>query len=261
MRQDTSLRAVASGIVEHNQMYLNGTSMSSPVVAGAAAVLLQANPKLKPNMVKMILMYTAQPLIYFNTLEQGAGELNVAGAVQLAKLVRSDLSATTAVGASLLTTNAPAPQTTLAGQTFKWSQGIVLDHSYATGVNLITKYQKVYGMGTLLSDGVMVSSGVMLCDQTLMSSGVLMSDHLSLSDGQTIGTGSYFMSTGVMLGDGVLLSDGTVLSDGVMLGDGVLMSDGTMLSDAVLRSLSSMMGGDDTALMFIQPDTGEPANQ
>src|SRR6185503_19588663 len=40
-------------------MRLSGTSVSSPIVAGAVAVLLEANPSLTPNMVKMILMYTA----------------------------------------------------------------------------------------------------------------------------------------------------------------------------------------------------------
>ncbi len=261
LRQLASLQAVTPGVVEHNQMFLNGTSMATPVVAGAAALLLQANPKLTPNIVKMLLMYTAQPLANFNTLEQGAGELNVEGAVRLAKLVRTDLSATTAVGATLLTTaTAPTPQTTLAGQTFKWSQGVVLDHTFATGANLITKYQKIYGTGVLLSDGVVISNGAMLCDQKLMSSGVLLADHLSLSDGQTISTGSYFMSTGAMLGDGVLLSDGAMLSDGVMIGDGVMVSDGVMMGDSILVAQSSTLGGDNTALMLVKPDSGgEPA--
>ena len=67
-------------------LYLSGTSMSTPVVSGAAALMLQANPKLTPNMVKMILMYTAQPIAGFNHLEQGAGQVNIEGAVRFAKL-------------------------------------------------------------------------------------------------------------------------------------------------------------------------------
>src|SRR3712207_8560496 len=43
-------------------------------------------------------------------------------------------SAATPVGDPLLTTStAPAPQTTISGQPFNWSQGVVLDHTYATG--------------------------------------------------------------------------------------------------------------------------------
>ncbi|HEX8685158.1 MAG TPA: S8 family serine peptidase, partial [Pyrinomonadaceae bacterium] len=82
------LDAGVSNSDKRRMMYMNGTSMATPVTAGAAALLLQANPRLTPNMVKMILMYTAQPLAGFNMLEQGAGELNVEGAVRLARLVR-----------------------------------------------------------------------------------------------------------------------------------------------------------------------------
>ncbi|HYO91404.1 MAG TPA: S8 family peptidase, partial [Pyrinomonadaceae bacterium] len=135
-------------------MYMSGTSVSSPVVAGTVALMLQVNPNLTPNLIKMILMYTAQPLAGANMLEQGAGQLNIEGAVRLAQIVRTDLKATTPLGAALLVTKtAPTPQTTIAGYSFPWAQGIVFDYGYATGVNLITKYQKVYGTGILFSDG------------------------------------------------------------------------------------------------------------
>jgi hypothetical protein len=98
-------------------------------------LILQANPKLTPSLVKMILMYTAQPLNGYNMLEQGAGELNVEGAIRLAKLVRTDLSNSTLAGSNLLiTTVPPTPSTTLDGYTFPWAQGILLNRGYATTV-------------------------------------------------------------------------------------------------------------------------------
>jgi hypothetical protein len=63
---------------------LSGTSMASPVVAGTVALMMQANPKLTPNLVKAILQYTAQKY-HYDALTQGAGFLNAQGAVQLAR--------------------------------------------------------------------------------------------------------------------------------------------------------------------------------
>ena len=128
--------------------------MATPVVSGAAALLLQVNPKLTPNMVKALLMYTAQPLRGFNMFEQGAGELNVEGAVRVAKLVRTDLTTSTPTGSPFLTTSTPpTPQTTIAGQTFTWSRGLIMNHSYLTGTNLIMKYQPIYAQGVVIGDG------------------------------------------------------------------------------------------------------------
>jgi serine protease AprX len=64
---------------------LTGTSMSSPVVAGSVALMLQANPELTPNLVKAILEYTAQPYPGYNALTEGAGFLNTKGAIDLAR--------------------------------------------------------------------------------------------------------------------------------------------------------------------------------
>lgn len=63
---------------------LSGTSMAAPVVSGAVALMLQANPSLTPNLVKAILQYTAQVQPGVHALRQGAGFLNAKGAVELA---------------------------------------------------------------------------------------------------------------------------------------------------------------------------------
>ena len=215
-------------------MYMSGTSVSTPLVSGAAALLLQANPKLTPNMVKMILMYSAQQLPDMNLLEQGAGELNIEGAIRLGKLVRSDLKSSTALGSPLLTANAPTPQSTIDGMTFSWSQGIIADQAYLKGSALITKYQKIYGTGVLLSDATLYSNGVLLSDLTMISSGVLLSDNIVISNGTTLGSGLNLLPAGVLLNDGVLLSDGVLIADGVLISDGVLLNDGVLLSDGVL---------------------------
>jgi serine protease AprX len=68
---------------------LSGTSMSAPVVAGSVALMLQANPKLTPNLVKGILEYTAQVYSGYDALTQGAGFLNTKGAVDLARYFRT----------------------------------------------------------------------------------------------------------------------------------------------------------------------------
>src|SRR5262249_9913628 len=171
--QNPSLDAGVSGATNRKMMYLSGTSMATPVAAGTAALMLQANPTLTPNLVKALLMYTAQPLAGYNMFEQGAGQLNVAGAVQLAQSVRTDLSGATTVGSSLLTVDPPTPETTIANHSFTWSRGIILNHTYVTGLDLITKYQGVYSLGNLLGSGVITGDSTLVLDPSYFSVGVI----------------------------------------------------------------------------------------
>jgi len=60
-----------------------GTSQSAAVVSGAAALLLQRNPGLTPDQVKGLLRSSAQLLTKDTDPTQGAGMLDVKGAVQL----------------------------------------------------------------------------------------------------------------------------------------------------------------------------------
>jgi len=64
---------------------LSGTSMSTPVVAGTVALMLEANPSLSPNLVKAILQFTAQVYSGYDYMTQGAGFLNTLGAVRLSR--------------------------------------------------------------------------------------------------------------------------------------------------------------------------------
>jgi serine protease AprX len=235
-------------------MSLSGTSMATPVVAGSAALLLQVNPKFTPNMIKALLMYTAQQLRGFNTFEQGAGQLNVAGAVTLARLVRADLTATTPVGTPVFAKAPPAPYTAIAGYTFPWSGGVIAGHTFATGYGLAL-YQKVYGLGVLLGDGITVSSGSLLADRTTWSSGVILSDQILTSKGTLLSDGLPFLSCGSLLSDGSLLSEGSLLSDGVILGDGSLLGDGVILGDNT-RAMMTLFYGDQTAAMAVVRDGG-----
>ena len=233
-----SLDAGVSDADNRRMMYLNGTSMATPATAGAVALLLQANPKLTPNLVKAILMYTAQPLAGFNMLEQGAGEINIEGAVRLARLVRTDISASTPLGTPLLTSLVPPlPQTTIAGSTFVWSQGLVLGYGSATGANLITRYQGIYALGVLVTDGAVMSDGVLVTDKTLMSDGVLVTDGIVVSDGGSISGSATFSGAGVLVTDQFFASDG------------VLVTDNTLTSDGSTQAMSASVGGDATAAM------------
>ncbi len=60
---------------------MSGTSFSAPQVAGAIALMLEANPSLNPAQIKMILQRTATPLPPYYRHEVGAGMLNVHAAV------------------------------------------------------------------------------------------------------------------------------------------------------------------------------------
>ncbi|MCU1264501.1 MAG: hypothetical protein JWM21_819 [Acidobacteria bacterium] len=64
-----------------NYTTASGTSFSAPQVAGAIALMLEANPRLTPAQIKDILQQTATPLPPYYSHEVGAGMLNVHAAV------------------------------------------------------------------------------------------------------------------------------------------------------------------------------------
>jgi subtilisin family serine protease len=237
--------ASTSGNDEKKMMYLSGSSAAAPIISGAAALMLQVNPKLTPNLIKAILMYTAQPLAGYNMFEQGAGQVNIEGALRLARLVRTDLSSSTPLGSRLLTTtNLPVPQSWIAGQNLSWGQGIILGQTYATGTELITKYQLIYALTYLLADGDLEWSGRLIANPTTVTGGITLGNYILISDGHLLADGLPFLSVSSLLGDGHLLSDGHLLGDGHLLSDGHLLADQNLLADAKLQALVALIQGD-----------------
>jgi serine protease AprX len=60
---------------------ISGTSMATPFVAGAAALMLQVQPTLTPDQIKQIMVDTASQMPGFSEFEVGAGYLNVYAAL------------------------------------------------------------------------------------------------------------------------------------------------------------------------------------
>jgi subtilisin family serine protease len=94
---NVGLAATPSWVVGPDQRYeyLSGTSMAAPFVSGAIALMLQANPSLTPNLIKGILEYTASARPGVSALRQGAGFMNVAGALSLAGFYASPVAGDT----------------------------------------------------------------------------------------------------------------------------------------------------------------------
>ncbi|HEV3061676.1 MAG TPA: S8 family peptidase [Vicinamibacterales bacterium] len=111
---------------------LSGTSMATAVASGAVALVLEANqnahpgaPPLAPNAVKAILEYSStrihdQTGDEYDDLTQGAGELNAAGALDLARAIDTRQP----VGWYWWTT-AVSPLTTVAGEAWTWAQHLL----------------------------------------------------------------------------------------------------------------------------------------
>jgi serine protease AprX len=160
--------ATGSAADEAAYLRLSGTSMASPVVSGAVALMLQMNPSLTPSSVKAILMYTAEKLARPSLLAQGAGSLNVEGAVRLAGQIVSN-SDQVAIGASWLR-NGPAairPTTTIGGTAFLWGSALIWGNRVVIGSN-VSPNALIWGNAFVWSQAILWSQGTSAWDDPLI---------------------------------------------------------------------------------------------
>jgi serine protease AprX len=110
---------------------MDGTSMATPHVAGAAALLLEANPTLTPDDVKSIMRATATPMAGYSTSQVGAGYLNVLAGLDAAK------NPSKAYGSVLNQTyNATYSGSSVTEEwTQDWTPAAAAQHNYAVAAN------------------------------------------------------------------------------------------------------------------------------
>jgi serine protease AprX len=134
---------------------LSGTSMAAPVVAGAAALLLQANPSLSPDTIKARLMISADkwtgPDGNADPCTYGAGYLNIPAALScqvvatstaISPLLYRDSSGNVFIGNALWGSNA------MWGSNAVWGTGVT-NLNAIWGANTVTGKNALWGSSAL----------------------------------------------------------------------------------------------------------------
>jgi serine protease AprX len=190
-------------------LWLSGTSMAAPVVSGTVALMLEANPGLTPNLVKIILMYTAQKLVEPDIFTQGAGYLNAEGAVRLASALSQNIE-NLQPGDSLLVKKED-PYTMIDDEKVVWGSGIFWGDKAVWSDGIFWTDGDVWGNGCLWDQGIFWSDSESwresLFDnfQSAYGQGIFWGDPGSEWSG---GTGP--QSTNVVFGNGIFWGDSIV---------------------------------------------------
>jgi serine protease AprX len=171
---------VLGGSVSPYFFTLSGTSMATPVVSSAVALLLQQNPTLTPDQVKARLMKTAyktfpvsstatdpttgiQYTSYYDLFTVGAGYLDISQAI---------LNTDTGSGAALSPTasyNATTKAVTLSGVTgsnviwgsnLVWGTNLIWGTSVLSGSNVIWGTNVIWGAGTAVATNVIWGTNI-----------------------------------------------------------------------------------------------------
>ena len=84
LRQLITIKLREGNVISPHYKYVDGTSFASPIVASVAACMLEANPGLKPQQVKRILIDTAERVPGIEVERQGWGVVIPRRAVEMA---------------------------------------------------------------------------------------------------------------------------------------------------------------------------------
>ena len=151
--------------------------MAAGVASGVVALVLDANRGLTPNTVKAILEYSAIPVLddagnRFDPLAQGAGQIEVAGAVAFARSINPDAP----VGTPWLSSSL-VPATVIGNRSYAWSQSIIWGRRRVAGETLLSEQRPAWGLnivwGNLYDDNIVWGNSAQLGSTFRWSGGVV----------------------------------------------------------------------------------------
>jgi subtilisin family serine protease len=155
-------------MVDDDYVRLSGSSMATAFVSGTAALILDANPDLDPNVVKTILLMTATKMTGPHMLEQGNGFLNAHTAVKLAEKLWPDTPITD-LNPGWILNGENGPEEVWAGGAFVWDNRIFYS-------DLVTADSPLWGEGVIWSDNLFGPDSVIWADSFFGPGSVIWSD-------------------------------------------------------------------------------------
>jgi serine protease AprX len=207
---------------------LSGTSMATPMVSGAAALLLQQNSTLTPDQVKATLMLTA-----FKNLQQYATVTDPTTGQTFNE--QADIFT---VGAGELDIQAALANTNVAPATLGSALSPFAVEDPNGNVALI-----VNGPSMLGSTAVLWGTGAMWGNAVLWGTGTTASEAVLWGTGSTAGEavlwGTSTTGEAVLWGTGSTVGEAVLWGTGTAGGEAVLWGTGSTMSEAVLWGTDS----------------------
>ncbi len=186
-------KRIGSNPSYHPYFVLSGTSMATPTVSGAVALLLQQNPFMRPDQVKARLMKTAYKTFptssvsvdaktgqtftsYYDVFTVGAGYLDIAEALASTDLApaatASALSPSAVYNPATGTVSLVNGNSVVWGTSVVWGNSVVWGHSVVWGTN-VSGNSVVWGTSVVWGSSVMSGFSVVWGNSTDAASSVV----------------------------------------------------------------------------------------